>query len=292
MWRPVVTFFIALCMTCVFVMPVLADGSSQNPQSQTLGFEGTVPGAAPTQAATIGIPGNGQVFTSTPITVSGLCLTGLLIKIFSNNVFVGSVQCSGGTYSLQIDLFSGANSLVARDYDNLDQQGPDSNAVSVTFNDAQFAQFGSRVTLSSDFARQGVNPGSLLTWPLILSGGTGPYALSVDWGDGSSPDLKSISFTGIVNVTHTYSQAGVYTIVAKATDANGTTAYLQLVGVANGKISGALNSNATGSNTTTAAPQVLWQPILATIPVILIAFWLGRRHELYIIRRTIESNRQ
>ncbi len=172
----------------------------------------------------------------------------------------------------------------------MDQQGPDSNSVNVIFNDAQFAQFGTRVTLSSNFARQGVNPGSVLTWPLILSGGAGPYAISVDWGDGSGAELKSVSFTGVVNITHTYNQAGVYTIVAKATDANNTSAYLQLVGVANGKISGSLNSNSNSpSNTKTV---ILWQPMLIAIPVIIIAFWLGRRHELYIIRRTIEASRE
>lgn len=266
--------------------------SQQNPQTQTLGFEGTVTGPAPTVAATIGVPSNGQVFTSTPIEVSGLCPSGLLIKIFSNNVFVGAAQCVSGTYSLQVDLFSGTNSLVAIDYDNLDQQGPDSNAISVTFNDAQFAQFGTRVTLSSDFARQGVNPGSLLTWPLILSGGTGPYAISVDWGDGSGTDLKSVSFTGIVDVTHTYNQAGVYTVIAKATDANNTSAYLQLVAVANGKISGSLSSTGSGSTSSSSKPVILWQPMLIAIPVIAIAFWLGRRHELFIIRRTIENNRE
>ncbi len=264
-------------------------GSQQNPQSGTLGFEGTVLGVPPTQAATIAIPTNGQTFTNIPITVSGLCETGLLIKIFANNVFVGATQCSNSSYSLQVDLFSGTNDLVARDYDNLDQQGPDSNSVSVFFNDAQFAKFGTRVTLSSNYARQGVNPGSLLTWPLILSGGTGPYAVSVDWGDGSSAELVSVSFPGVVNVTHTYAQAGVYSIVAKATDINGTSAYLQLVGVANGKINGTLSSS--NSTTGTTKTIILWQPMLIAVPIIIAAFWLGRRHELYVIRRTIESSR-
>jgi hypothetical protein len=275
-------------ITCLVV--ALPASALQNPQSASLGVEGSVQGPAPTVAATIGVPNNGQVFTSTPITVSGLCLSGLLIKIFANNVFVGSAECVGGSYSLKVDLFSGANSLVARDYDNLDQQGPDSNAVTVTFNDALFALFGTRVSLSSNFARQGVNPGSVLTWPLILSGGVGPYAISVDWGDGSGADLKSVSFTGVVDVTHTYNQAGVYTIVAKATDTNNTSAYLQLVGEANGKISGSLsaNTNNTPGNTKTV---ILWQPMLIAIPVIALTFWLGRRHELYIIRRTIEANR-
>src|ERR1700683_1218197 len=256
-----------LAITCL--VAALPASALQNPQSTSLGIEGSVQGPAPTVAATIGVPSNGQVFTSTPIEVSGLCQDGLLIKIFDNNVFVGAAQCVNGTYSLQVDLFSGTNSLVAEDFDNLDQQGPDSNAVSVTFNDAQFAQFGTRVTLSSSFARQGVNPGSLLTWPLILSGGTGPYAISVDWGDGSSAELKSVSFTGIVDVTHTYSQAGVYTVIAKATDANNTSAYLQLVAVANGKISGSLTTGS--SSSPTSQPVILWQPMLVAIPVIVIA---------------------
>ncbi len=274
------------------VDPVWAAGpSQQNPQSETEGFEATVPGTPPTQAATIAIPANGQTFTNIPITVSGLCKSGLLIKIFANNVFVGATQCSGGSYSLQVDLFSGSNELVARDYDNLDQQGPDSNAVTETFNDAQYAQFGSRVVLSSDYARQGVDPGTTLSWPLILSGGTGPYALSVDWGDGSGADLKSVSFSGVVNVSHVYNQAGVYTIVAKATDANNTSAYLQLVGVANGPISGAIGSSSSSKTSGSSKTVVIWQPMLIALPIILIAFWLGRRHELYMIRRTIESSR-
>ena len=74
----------------------LALGSQQNPQSGSTGVEGTIPSPAPTQAGTIVAPANGQVFTSTPITVRGLCPTGLLIKVFSNSVFVGSVQCVNG----------------------------------------------------------------------------------------------------------------------------------------------------------------------------------------------------
>ena len=275
----------------VTVQPALALGSQQNPQSGSVGLEGTVPGPAPTQAATIGVPANGQTFTSTPITVSGSCKTGLLVKVFSNNIFVGSAVCANGGYSLQADLFSGRNDLVARVFDNLDQQGPDSNTVTVTFNDAQFAQFGSHVSLSSTYARIGVNPGATLTWPFVLSGGTGPFAISVDWGDGGTPTLKSESFPGVFDMTHVYSQAGVYTIVVKATDANNTSAYLQVIGVANGQITGSITTGSSSSGTKTKT-VILWQPFLAVIPFILIAFWLGRRHELYAIRRSLESSRE
>ncbi len=103
----VVSIVMILCP--IFTLPASA---LQNPQSNSLGIEGSVQGPAPTVAATIGVPTNGQVFTSTPITVSGLCPNGLLIKIFSNNVFVGAVECSSGSYSLKVDLFSGTNSLL------------------------------------------------------------------------------------------------------------------------------------------------------------------------------------
>jgi len=271
------------------VPPVAALGSQQNPQSGTLGLEATVPGTPPTQAATISIPANGQVFTTIPITVAGLCKTGLLVKIFSNNVFVGSVQCVNNSFSLKVDLFSGRNDLIARVYDTLDQAGPDSNVVSVTFNSAQYAAFGTQLVLSSNYARRGADPGYVLTWPFILSGGVGPYAVSVDWGDGSAADLKSLSFPSVFNMSHTYSQSGIYNIVAKATDSNNTSAYLQVVGVANGKINGSLAPGGTTNNTN--PPTILWQPILAAIPLLIAAFWLGQRHELYSIRRTIEATR-
>jgi len=274
----------------IALLPIAQVAAVVNPQSGSLGLEATIPGSPPTQAATIGLPSNGQVFTSSPITISGLCTSGLLVKVFSNNVFVGSVTCVNGSFSLKIDLFSGRNDLVARVFDALDQQGPDSNVVSVTFNDAQFAQFGTHVTLTSTFARIGADPGLPLTLPLILSGGRAPYALSIDWGDGSGTDLKTVSFAGTVDVTHNYAQAGVYTIVAKATDSNNTSAYLQIVGVANGKINGALNSSGQGS--TIIRNVVLWQPLLLVLPLMLLAFWLGQRHELYAIRRSIEEGRE
>ena len=265
-------------------------GSQQNPQSSSTGLEGTIAGPPPSTPATITIPGNGQTVTSTPITVSGLCKTGLLVKIFSNNVFVGSVVCANGSYSLKVDLFSGANDLIARVYDALDQAGPDSNVVRVTFNDAQFAQFGTRVTLTSIYARLGADPGKTLTWPIALSGGLGPYAVSVDWGDGKSPDLFSKPFADSFNITHIYDSAGVYNVVIKATDANGVSAFLQLVGVGTGQVTGK-TSTGSGSTTTTAKTQIIWIPLLFIIPLLAVAFWLGRRHELFTIRKRLEENR-
>ena len=254
----------------------------------SVGLQGTISAAAPTRGATISVPSNGAVFTNVPITVSGICPNGLLVKIFDNNVFVGSAFCNGGSYSLQVNLFSGRNDLVARVYDALDQAGPDSNVVSVTFNDGQFAAYGTHVALTSVYAERGAPPGEELVWPIILSGGTAPYAISVDWGDGSPTDLFSQSVAGTINIKHIYKTAGLYRVIVKATDKNGGTAFLQLVAQATGA---GQNNSKGGSGNSLVKVQVLWWPALAMLPLIVAAFWIGRRHELYSLRKQLEKNR-
>jgi hypothetical protein len=273
----------------IFMASAPAQAANQFPDQTSngsVGLQGTITAAPPTRGATITTPGNGAVFTNVPITVSGICPSGVLVKIFSNNVFVGSVFCSSGSYSLQINLFSGRNDLVARVYDALDQAGPDSNTVTVTFNDAQFAAFGTHVALSSNYAQRGAPPGETLTWPILLSGGTGPYAISVDWGDGSPSDLSSQAIAGTITIKHIYKNAGIYKVIVKATDKNGGTAFLQLVGQA----TGATQANGKGG-TAVIKVQVLWWPALAMLPLILGAFWVGRRHELYTLRKRLERSR-
>jgi hypothetical protein len=258
--------------------------------SGSVGLQGTISTAAPTQGATITTPANGATFTSVPITVAGLCPKGLLVKVFSNDVFVGAAECTSGSYSIQVDLFGGENDLVTRVYDALDQAGPDSNSVIVHFNDSVVAQFGTRVALTSNYAKRGADPGSELDWPIILSGGIGPYAISVDWGDGSPAELVSEAFAGTFTIHHTYTTAGVYNVIVKATDSTGTEAFLQLVGVANGAIQS--NSSSKNGGNTVIQTKVLWWPAVAMVPLILATFWVGGRHQLFTLRRELEKHRR
>jgi hypothetical protein len=280
--------FIALISLGLLVFTgVPVSAQVQNPKSGSVGLEGTIASPPPSRGATITVPSNGQSFTQLPITVRGLCPDNVLVKLFKNNVFGGSAQCTNGSYSIITDLFSGKNELVARVYDDLDQAGPDSNLVTVTFNDANFAVFGPHLSLTSEFAKKGANPNENLAWPITLSGGQGPYAISVDWGDGTQPDLSSQQFPGIITLNHKYASPGIYNILIKATDKNGATAYLQLVGIANGKSS----QQAAGTDNTKTATivKVLWWPAAVAIPLIASTFWLGKRHELYILRKRIEK---
>lgn len=257
----------------------------ENPQDGPMIVQGVVPSDPPTQGATIAVPSNGQTFTNIPITVSGLCPRGLLVQIFRNNVFGGAVECTTGSYSLQVDLFLGQNELVAKVFDSLNQQGPDSNIVTVTFA-AGSPGAGTRISLTTPFAKRGANPGSELSWPIIVTGGTPPYAMSVDWGDSTAPDLISQQTGGTVNIKHTYKQPGVYNVTVKATDARGDTAFLQLVGVGNGPIPAGKGGDAAGS--TRVQRVVIWWPLLVLFAMMVSTFWLGKRHEIELIKAKLE----
>jgi hypothetical protein len=291
-------FFAAIGLFLLVFSVLHASASAQsspppeNPQSGSVGLEGTISSPPPSRAATITNPTSGRSFSELPITVNGLCPEGTLVKLFSNNIFVGSTSCTNASFTLQIDLFNGQNDLIARVYDDLDQAGPDSNTVTVTFSDPQIAAAGSRVSLTSNFARMGANPGQTLVWPVILSGGTGPYAISVDWGDGKPLSLKSTQFAGNLSLDHVYDRAGVYRVIIKATDANGSTAYLQVVGIANGAVTSGGTAGGKGKENviTITKTQILLWPSMVAIPLILLTFWIGRRYELLSIRKRIENS--
>jgi len=295
--------FVVLLSLAVFFLVLGANPASAQSdpvQSGSVGLTGTISAPPPTSGATITVPTNGQTFTDVPIPVRGLCPDGLLVKIFKNNVFAGSVQCTGGTFEINIDLFIGTNELVARVYDDLDQPGPDSPTVKAEFADTSQGA-GSRVSVTSNFAKRGADPGSTLTWPIIISGGTGPYAISVDWGDSTSPDLLSKPFPGNLDVSHIYNAAGVYNIIVKVSDNSGAAAFLQIVGIANGPLSQVDANGAplagSGDNSSGGAvfiasgggrTTIVWWPATVLFPFVVSTFWLGKRYMLRVMKKRVE----
>lgn len=282
------------CLAAAFVSAavlaslVVSTFASAQTESGSVGIEGRIGAPPPQTGATISSPANGASFTNNPIQVAGLCPNGLIVRIYKNNVFSGSVMCEGGSFALQIDLFSGQNILIARVFDDLDQPGPDSNTVTVTLNDNSGAAAADRIMLTSNFAKRGANPGDELTWPVVVSGGAPPYAISVDWGDGQTT-LQSVVIAGQFTLKHTYRSSGIYRVVVKAVDANGVAAYLQLVAVANGDVSQQEPEDKSGGETRYV---FLWQPAVVLIAFVVTTFWLGKRYELRRIKKAIEEGRR
>lgn len=281
-----VVFIAAIMPTSAQVTPL----TTENPRTNSYGMEGTIPAPPPTEGARITAPSGGQTYREPIITVSGVCPTDLLVEILSNGVMAGSTLCENGSFSLQIALFPGTNDLTARVLDDLGQEGPPSNTVTVTYDSAQFNPFGASITLTSSYSRRAVDPGSTLVWPLQLSGGTGPYAFSVDWGDGTGPQLQSEAAAGIINIQHIYKNAGIYRVTIQVVDVNGAAGFLQLIAVANGDAASAIVNTDQQPETIIIQTRVLWIPALAVLLLMLPAFWLGRRHELRAMRRRLEHD--
>ena len=262
-----------------------------DPKPGSYGLQATKTQPPPTQGATITTPGNSSTSTS-PITVSGMCPTGLLVQVYNNNVMVGAVMCSGGSFSLQVSLFAGTNEISAIVYDDLGQPGPVSNIITVTYNAANFTAFGSLITLTSSYGRRAAPAGELLTWPLQLSGGNGPYAFSIDWGDGSKPELKSQALAGVVDISHTYKKAGIYIINITVTDVNGVSAFLQLIAVASGQVDGSQQQTPEEENVKTVIqPKIMWVPTAIGFALLIPSYWLGRRSQLVSIHHKMLKER-
>ena len=258
------------------------------PQSGSVGLSGTMPGKPPTTAAVITSPGSQQHFSASPVTITGTCPAGTLAEIFKNDIFAGSSVCTDkGTFSFDIDLLIGENTLVARVYDSLNQPGPDSKRV-VIYYDAVPAQAdplaplsfgGGQLLLNTDAVFRGAFPDHDMVVPLTIVGGTAPYAVNMQWGDGSNkvvPRGDNQTF----NTAHTYRKAGVYQLTFQATDATGRVAFLTVAAIINGQ-PGIVNAAATTPSTTNKL-LLLW-PLYTSALAVVIAFWLGERREKHLL---------
>jgi hypothetical protein len=262
------------------------------PEAGSIGLTGTVPADPPTVAAVIQSPAIGQRFSISPVKVSGTCPKDTLVEIFKNDIFAGSTPCTdAGTFSLDVDLLIGQNVLIARVYDALNQPGPDSNAVTV-FYDAVPPQGspltplnlgGAQIILNTDAVFRGVFPGKELVVPIDIVGGTPPYAINIQWGDGTNkvvPRGDNATF----RVAHTYQKPGVYQMSIQATDSGGRVAFLTVAVIVNGQPS----VTASGSTSAPSAGMInklliLWPLYVASVAV-LVSFWLGERREKQLLK--------
>jgi hypothetical protein len=228
--------------------------------------------------------------------------------VTDNQVGAGSASCDQtATFSLVISLVVGTNSLEAYHLDNLNQAGPTSNTVLVIY---QPGSTGPQIlpatpTLATPAVTSGAtNPGSnqlTITVPYrfdgiqsdqsftlhgSLEGGTPPYALQINWGDGSQT-LLSQPLAGAFTEEHTYNKPGQFTIKLAASDSAGVTTYFQTTAAVGG------TPAVTPVSPTPPAPVVPAYKLAIIWPVFLVtcltafSFWLG---EFYDRKRAVSSD--
>lgn len=284
--------FLALITTAGQALAQVTPLPTPDPAPGGYGLEAVKTKEPPEVGARITVPSNGASFTDSPITVQGICPDELLVQIYNNDVMVGAVMCENGSFRVEVSLFAGTNELKAIVYDEIYQAGPESNTVTVTYNNTNITAFGELVTLTSNFGRRAAAAGTALSWPLQLSGGTGPYAFSIDWGDGSESQLMSRALSGAFNISHVYKNAGIYRINIRVTDANGVSAFLQLIAVSNGvPTAGTGGTDDTDEAAMRERVVILWIPAAVALILLLPAYWLGRRSQLVSLRNKMLKER-
>lgn len=278
-------FLIAIAILASALFLLTADkayaqsgGGAENPQRGSIGIEGLIPGDPPLRPPVINSPIDGQTITELPVTVRGTCEAGLIVEIYKNDVFAGSGVCKdNNTFSIDIDLFFGENVLYAGIRDLMGQRGPDSEKITVFYKPSVTGSDegrGQQLLLTSPISFKGVLPGEEIVFPVQLSGGKGPYAISINWGDGNN-DVFVRSDTGEFDISHVYQRPGVYRVIVKASDSNDQVAFLQLTAVVSGE---------PGSGTDDERPPprvivkyILW-PLYVLTALLPVAYWLGVRY--------------
>lgn len=277
-------------------------------QQGNVQLSGVVNGPPPSVAATIDSPANNSHAQTAIITVSGDCTAGLIIEVYRNNVFAGSLYCGvSGSYTLPITLIPGSNHLIVRIRDSASQYGPDSNAINVFYDLPSNASGGRKVSpgpnknayynngngsqilpllLSTNSVQPGVNSGDQIILKYQIIGGISPYALSVNWGDSSKPSLQSLKNKGSYKLSHIYKKPGQYTVLITASDSIDEQAVIQTVAVVNS--SSKYDQLATSCSSQNSNPSCviqsailqnidkIWPPLVGAV-LMTFSFWLGER---------------
>lgn len=284
----VVPLIVASCSAAL-----AAADSLPSPVTEDYTTYAVVPGPPPKTAPAITNISSGTTYTANdPITVIGTCPDNTLVKVLKNDVLAGAALCQTGHFSVPIDLFNGSNALVARAYNANNEASPDSTPVIVRLTmpgvpTNAAANIAGDFFITSDVYYRGVEAGTTTSWQIVLTGGQAPYAVNVGWGDGKS-DLISRGQPGALTLQHTYKNPGKgyhgsYNVTVTATDQLGNKAFLRLVSMVSGTQTSVASTVKQGYNLS-GTIRIAWQVLGAAILVV-IAFWLGERREIIVLRR-------
>jgi hypothetical protein len=295
--------FIFLCIGVLLV------GWTFQAEADNITVKAKVSAPLPNGPAVITSPGDGTHFSGVPITVAGTCPTDTYVELYRNDFFSGTALCTtDGNFQLQTDLFPGANQLKARVFNLTDDEGPQPTIITVYYDvpeppapgtggnsSGSSGSSGSSAAapfeLSTDFAYKGYKVGQNIQWTINVNGGTPPYALNVDWGDGHN-NVISQKEAGKVTLEHRYKSAGSHTkssfiIKIMGTDSAGHKTFLQLfLSVGPSGIPSIVASNLPkGPHINKNWLLIAW-PAYLVLGLMAASFWLGEREEIIKIKRS------
>ncbi|HEY8886066.1 MAG TPA: hypothetical protein VIM31_01020 [Candidatus Microsaccharimonas sp.] len=131
-------------------------------------------------------------------------------------------------------------------------------------------------TLIVNCIKRSIFTGDTITVPIRIAGGTAPYALWIDWGDGLT-ELKTVPDSEYHDYQHTYKTAGIIGVKLKTTDSKGVTSFLQTVVQVNGSSTPGVTT--TTFNNITNELGSIWTeapvPLYVAAVTLVLGFWVG-----------------
>jgi hypothetical protein len=274
-----------------------------------------------TEGAVITSPKAGQILTTTPIHVAGTCPNTSYVKLLRNGAFSGVAFCNNGTFSIDTDLFQGANDLQAQDYNITDVAGPQTPVVHVVYqppvtpappktgttkssamstrtstNTSTNLSVKPPLLIQGDYHFNVATTGSVFTWQLNYQYADPPVATTINWGDNTSESL-TVPSNDPFKIQHTYKTSGYYPVVVQGIDASQRTVMIQLVAFikkpGDAATKGSIlptqkGPNDRGSGGLSKFKWLLYAwPTYAIIVVMVGSFWLGERRELLMLTKTV-----
>ncbi len=278
----------------------------------------SIPYAAPTTPAVINAGLDGTTVNSALQTIAGTCELQnpqSVVSIWRGGTSIGSTTCNG-TFSLQIMLVQGPNTLIARTANPSSLYGPDSAPITVTLvlpasptpppadPGPQPASAAQEVTATNAGASENLTiatnqPFSVLssandvTITVTIGGGKNPYDIALNWGDGSV-DNHHLDVAGTYSFSHIYQTPGSYTVHGFVHDVLGAFSEFEYAVVTSHKTPGGSSASNSGGSAGHARNTTDWRtlkPFVLTgsaIILLWIAYFLGVHHA---VAKVMENSR-
>lgn len=260
----------------------------------------------PGSAAQITSPANGFNVNNPLIEVTGTCPVinpAILVQVNNNGQIAGTTNCDLlGTFRLNITLNNGDNILVPKVLTITNDYGLDGSAVTIKYIAPTTVvptapQAGTSASSTTEVVAttrsQGsapyliakepfiiYSPSKEFSWTIDIAGGTNPYTITIDWGDG-----KIETFTkkeaGKLTISHKFSKAKTYSVSVAITDVYGiktiqSFAAITLISQKQESVMGAINN--TGKINYMFNGKNLYA-IYIFLVLLVMSFWYGARIE-------------
>lgn len=205
----------------------------------------TVPAPMPAGVPEITSPTDGMTISGDSVNVSGTCpviTPAIIVAIYRDSTLIGSTECrADGAFFVAVPLAYGANVLTATVVTITGGIGGTSAPVTVTHPQpviptiggqsvGQLADMALPIHITSPDKFVLLGPDGSAAWHGSISGGTPPYAVSIEWGDGET-DKHTITDHAERLYTHRYGTLHPYSITVRVTDARDGTSTFRTVAV-------------------------------------------------------------